>query len=156
MNVLRLEFINNCNLNSMYEDSSNYKDDSGFDVYCPKNITVPAKSISFKIHLGIKCEFYTEDKDGYKKGKPFMLFPRSSMGSKTPLRLSNSIGLIDSNYRGELIAIVDNVSDKDYKIMSGNRLVQIVNFEGSGIDKLVFGDVSETERGECGLGSTGQ
>ena len=48
-------------------------------------------------------------------GKPtaYYLYPRSSMGSKTPLRLSNSVGIIDAGYRGNIIGVVDNISDRE-------------------------------------------
>jgi len=84
-----------------------------------------------------------------------MLVPRSSMGSKTPLRLSNSIGIIDSGYRGELIAVVDNNSNKDYSITKGDRLVQVVPFDGTGVSKLLLDNVNSTVRGDNGFGSTG-
>ena len=55
-----------------------------------------------------------------------MIFPRSSMGGKTPLRLSNSIGLIDPDYTGELLLLLDNISEEAYEINRMDRLVQLV------------------------------
>ena len=93
--------------------------DAGFDIMCPRDLVVPANARSFKIPLGICIE--------NKEGGHMDMRPRSSMGSKTPLRLCNSIGTIDYSYRGELIAVVDNVSypPEDYRISIGQRLVQI-------------------------------
>ncbi len=132
--------------------SKNYHSDSGFDLYCPCDIVVPEMSIGFKINLQIKVML--RDKDG--TNKPFMLCPRSSMGAKTPLRLSNSIGIIDKDYRGDIIGIVDNISNKSFAIQKYDRLFQIVPFHGNGVSNVVLGTVSETTRGELGIGSTGR
>ena len=78
------------------------------------------------------------------------------MGAKTPLRLSNSMGLIDAGYRGNIIALVDNLSETDYKVMPGSRLVQLVSPVADPITFQVVNSLSETSRGTGGLGSTGQ
>lgn len=155
-NVLTLECLNT-DLKSLYKNVKNYKDDVGFDLYCQEYLTIPAHARSFKIHLGVKSSLHYECKHTRTfLYKSFMLTPRSSMGSKTPLRLSNSVGIIDAGYRGELIAIVDNISDTDYHIHSGDRLVQIVPFDGKGVNHLVLNTVNVTARGAHGLGSTGR
>ena len=83
------------------------------------------------------------------------IFPRSSISNKN-LMLANSIGLIDAGYRGEIMAAVDNRGDKDYMIVPGQRLFQIVHptlcpFNVGVVDKL-----SKTDRGDGGFGSTGK
>jgi deoxyuridine 5'-triphosphate nucleotidohydrolase len=88
--------------------------------------------------------------------KPYMVFPRSSMGAKTPLRLGNSIGLIDKDYRGSIMLILDNISDKDYLVETGSRLVQIVAFDGEPFGFDLVDQLNDTERGSCGIGSTGK
>jgi dUTP pyrophosphatase len=125
--------------------------DSGLDIHCPEIICIPPKSISFKIDLGIKGAMYNEH------GNPigYMLLPRSSTGSKTPLRMSNSIGIIDSDYRGSLIACVDNLSDEPFTIVLQQRLFQLVCFNGKPIQAIRVDSLSETKRGEGGFGSTG-
>ena len=75
------------------------------------------------IDLGIQCEMVNNDKNiGY------YLYPRSSI-SKTPLILANSVGIIDSGYRGNIKACFDlnknHESYDNFKIESGNRYVQI-------------------------------
>lgn len=154
INVLTLECVSD-NTTSYYNDLKNYKGDAGFDLYCCKDFVVPANARSQKIFLGVKASLHDELFDNSFMYKSFMLVPRSSMGSKTPLRLSNSIGIIDSGYRGELIAVVDNISNKDYSIKKGDRLVQIVPFDGTGVSTLLLDNVNSTERGVNGFGSTG-
>ena len=80
--------------------------------------------------------------------------PRSSI-SKTPIRLCNSIGLIDAGYRGEIMAAVDNIKQEDYTINSGQRLFQIVAMDGSPLSFELVDELSSTSRGAGGFGSTG-
>lgn len=127
--------------------------DSGMDLYCPNSFVIPAGVRSFKLDLKIKGAMY--DTNGNNMG--YTLVPRSSMGSKTPLRLCNSVGIIDSGYRGNLMAFVDNVGDENYVVNKGDRLFQIVAFNGYPIvaqyDKFL---TTNTPRGEKGFGSTGK
>lgn len=90
---------------------------------------------------------------------PFKLYPRSSMGSKTPLRLANSVGVVDSGYRGHLMACVDCHGKENYHISQYDRLLQIVAFSGRPIFvKLVenHNELGMTIRGDGGFGSTGK
>lgn len=77
------------------------------------------------------------------------------MGAKSPLRLSNSVGIIDSGYRGNIIGIVDNLSDEDYVIEVNTRLFQLCSPVLAPISFEVVNSLSETSRGNGGLGSTG-
>lgn len=91
--------------------------------------------------------------DGYE----LQVRPRSGLSAKTKLRVSNSPGTIDSDYRGEVCIILDNISSQDsYTINKGERIAQGVI---SKVEKITFEEVenlSETERGEGGFGSTGK
>jgi len=80
--------------------------------------------------------------------------PRSSI-SKTPLRLSNSIGLIDAGYRGEIMAAVDNIKSESITVSPGQRLFQLVAMDGSPIHFQLSNELSDTSRGKGGFGSTG-
>ena len=99
------------------------------------------------IKLGISCE--------PKNGKAYYLIPRSSI-SKTPLRMANSIGLIDGGYRGEIMAPCDNIKDFNYSIKEGERLFQLVASDSSPIHYEITDNLSETSRGSGGFGSTGK
>ena len=139
-------------LQTKYEEHNvNYIRDVGVDLFTPDDITVPANAISFKIGLGIKC---TGIKDN--KNISYMIFPRSSMGAKTPLRLCNSIGLVDPDYTGELMAYVDNMSNSEYKINRMDRLVQLVGPSHEQPKVQLVEELENTERGERGIGSSGR
>ena len=130
-----------------YKNHSHYhKGDAGLDLYILENdIILPGETKL--IHLGISCE--PED------GKAYYLFPRSSI-SKTPLRLSNSIGLIDGGYRGEIMASCDNIKDYAYEVKEGDRLFQLVAADSSEIYFDIVDTISDTTRGSGGFGSTGK
>ncbi len=139
-------------LNSFYcFGRKNYMTDSGFDIVIPRDMTIPANSIGFKIKLGIMCEPIFED----NKVRGYFLFPRSSTGSKTPLRMSNNTGIIDFTYRGELMACVDNISNNDFNIEQGHRLFQLCSPDLSPIEFSVKDKLSFTTRNTGGYGSTG-
>lgn len=139
---------------SLYENHSNYHEgDSGLDLFVTEQIVVPKKSISFKINLNISCEAFADSSKKYNIS--YTLVPRSSMGSKTPLRLSNSIGIMDAGYRGNVMAIVDNISEEDFVIEPNTRLFQLCSPILSPITFDIVNSLSETSRGSGGLGSTG-
>ena len=130
----------------MYEEHGQFHDgDAGLDLFVVEEQTVEAGKTTF-INLGISCE--TAEK------RPYFLMPRSSI-SKTPIRLCNSIGLIDAGYRGEIMAAVDNIKHEDYTINSGQRLFQIVAMDGSPLSFELVDELSTTGRGTGGFGSTG-
>jgi len=87
----------------------------------------------------------------------YFLYPRSSTGTKTPLRLANSIGIIDSGYRGNYIAAFDNIRSESFKVERLQRLVQICppNLTYPLRVELVE-ELEQTTRGAGGFGSTGK
>ena len=130
--------------------------DSGVDLYCPDDIVIQPGEMR-KIDLGLKCAAYTDS------GKPcgFYLYPRSSI-VKTPLRLANSVGIIDSGYRGNIIAAVDHVKFCEgkevgaYKVERGRRLFQLCAPNLEEICVRVVKSLDDTKRGSGGYGSTGK
>ncbi len=132
---------------TMYENHGHFHDgDAGLDLFVINEQTINAGE-STLIHLQISCE-NTEN-------KPYLIMPRSSI-AKTPLRLSNSIGLIDGGYRGEIMAAVDNIKTEDYTVEPGQRLFQLVAMDGASIHFELVDELSETTRGSGGFGSTGK
>jgi dUTP pyrophosphatase len=130
-----------------YADHGHFHDgDAGFDLYVLEDISFsPGETKAIK--LGISCE--PED------GRAYYLFPRSSI-SKTPLRMSNSIGLIDGGYRGEIMAMCDNIKDVSYTAKKGQRLFQLVAADSSPIHYKMVTELTKTTRGTGGFGSTGK
>jgi dUTP pyrophosphatase len=138
--------IENESLHEFYKNRQNYMSDSGFDLYTPADTTIPAHGTA-KIDLGITAE--------PKFSGGYYLYPRSSI-SKTPLRLANSVGIIDNGYRGHIIAVVDNISTADWTVKRGERLFQLCH---PSLQPLHVSVVSAplsvaTERGTGGFGST--
>ena len=118
--------------------------DVGLDIPMQSSELGPANTKSYKINLNFKGE----QTHGY------MLVPRSSI-SKTSIRLANPIGIIDKNYRGDVMVVVDNLSDKEVLLQEGCCYFQIVAFSGN-LPKFQISDVNtDTTRGTGGFGSTG-
>ena len=132
---------------TMYKKHGHFHSgDAGLDLYVLHTINIsPGETLPIK--LGIACEPVD--------GRAYFLMPRSSI-SKTPLRLANSIGLIDGGYRGELMAMCDNVKAEPYTVEEGQRLFQIVACDCSPITYELVEELSETTRGIGGFGSTGK
>ena len=143
--------------------------DAGFDLFVPVEEVIQCNSLGYKMNHLVKCSmnrtFYSfagRDAAG-EKPVGYYLYPRSSTGTKTPLRLSNSVGIIDSGYRGNIIAAFDNrdsSNDGDFKVEKGSRVVQICPPELSYpvLVEIVDdeSDLGTTNRGEGGFGSTGK
>jgi dUTP pyrophosphatase len=85
-----------------------------------------------------------------------MVVPRSGMSLKTNLRICNSPGIIDMDYRGEIKIIMQNIGDKFVDIEPMTRIAQLVfcHYGNSSID-FVKEFTDTTDRGEGGFGSTG-
>ena len=132
--------------------------DAGFDIYCPEDIVVKAKQIGQKVDLKISCQALRtkeSDRNDPNQSMSYYMYPRSSIGN-TPLRLANSVGIIDRGYRGNLIGCFDNVSDEEFVIKKGTRLLQICRPDlETGISFELVDELSETSRGKGGYGSTG-
>ena len=143
-----------------YEWQNNPHKDAGVDLYCPEDITIdPGKT--YFIKFCIKCALYKKGGPPASDGsdlqwKPcgFYLMPRSSI-SKTPLRMSNSIGVIDSGYRGQIMGAVDNISREPYQIEKGRRLFQVCEPRLEPMEIILVNNLDTTLRGEGGFGSTG-
>lgn len=124
--------------------------DAGMDLVATKIISNTTFDITYG--TGIAMEI--------PKGYVGLVFPRSSI-RKTDLSLTNSVGVIDSGYRGEIQATFKKVfgendiriSQTDYKV--GDRIAQIIIVPYPKIKFVEVDDLTTTERGEGGFGSTG-
>ena len=84
------------------------------------------------------------------------LFARSGLGVKHGITLSNSVGVVDSDYRGEICVGLCNVSDKPYTIQPNERIAQMVIMPVALADFIQADELNETKRGEGGFGSSGK
>ena len=84
------------------------------------------------------------------------LFARSGLGVKHGICLSNGVGVVDSDYRGEICVGLCNVSDKPYTVTPGERIAQMVIMPVICADFIQAEDLDKTERGEGGFGSSGK
>lgn len=145
---LRIKAVNE-EISELYKNHKHFHEgDAGIDLY-----TVKVEKINEKQYLldfGIQCEMLR-----HNFNISYMLVPRSSI-SKTPFRMSNSIGIIDASYRGNIMAYVDVLDGISVPELN-TRLFQLVIPTLEPIEKVVIVDkLSETERGDGGFGSTGK
>ena len=124
--------------------------DSGIDLFIIEDHNIEPNKLDYKINLGISCEAFN---DNTKEHTSYYLYPRSSI-SNTALRMSNSVGVIDSGYRGNIIAAVDNLSNEQVLITTGTRLFQICDPSLNPIKIELVNSLSDTSRGQGGFGST--
>ena len=148
-------YTDNIQLRNMMRDQIRRPTDSGFDIPmlgCDVNPNSPVHTFA----LGIKVAAV----DVNNVPVPCLLIPRSSI-SGTPYRLSNSIGLIDAGYRGEVKAKVDVSAPGSLVIESGSRLFQICQHNFLPWKQVVFVQIENElpaapdNRGAGGFGSTG-
>lgn len=84
-----------------------------------------------------------------------LVFARSGLATKKGIALSNSVGVIDSDYRGEVGVGVINLSDAEYVIENGERIAQLAVVPVCHMAVEEAHTIGETERGAGGFGSTG-
>ena len=80
---------------------------------------------------------------------------RSGMGTRHGITLSNSVGVIDSDYRGEVMVGLQNSGDTDYTIQPGDRIAQLMVIPVVQAQVRLVDELDETRRGSGGFGSTG-
>ena len=92
------------------------------------------------------------------KGYELQMRPRSAMSLKTKIRVANAPGTIDSNYRGEVGLIIDNIGTYPFYITKGMRVAQMVLNEVplASFMEVKSIDENETNRGSGGFGSSGK
>lgn len=121
--------------------------DAAADIYAMDEVILNPHTYGNKLRTGVKIQL--------PEGWQALILPRSSIGAKTPLRLSNSVGLIDSGYRGEIGVLYDNTSDKPYTINAGDRIAQLLVMPSYRFQPKVVNILADSDRGEGGFGSSG-
>lgn len=120
--------------------------DAGLDLKASETITLPP-GFTYNMGLGVGIELAA--------GQVAYVIPRSSIGTSTPLRMSNSIGVIDAGYTGEIHACYTNTSKGMYTIHEGDRIAQLVVHDIHLPDIEIVDELQGSERGTNGFGSTG-
>ncbi len=100
------------------------------------------------IHTGLAFEI----PDGFVG----LVFARSSLGTKRGLAPANKVGVIDSDYRGEVMVSLHNHTQRVQKIDNGERIAQLVIVPFLKADFVESDELDDTERGAGGFGSTGK
>ena len=118
-----------------------------YDLVLPDDIVLPPQQVT-KVGLGFAMEL--------PKGYHAKLFLRSSTGKNTRLRLGNGTGIIDADYRGEVCALIDNISGLFARAFKGDRLVQMMIDKNIAVSFCATEELEETKRGAGGFGSTGK
>jgi len=142
------------------------KGDSGVDLRFPADVTIPSGATldggAVLVGLGVRarCLVPTVIRCGVGAPRPYLLFPRSSLG-KTPLSLANAVGLVDAGYTGELRVALRNHSACEYTIRRGASLFQLAcpGLTPATVEVVAPGHPLFAEgasvRGAAGYGSTG-
>lgn len=121
---------------------------AGVDLYsCDENEISVYPSQTVKISTGLAMEI----PEGYFGA----IFARSGLATKRNLRPSNCVGVIDSDYRGEVIVAIHNDSNVIQSIKPFERVAQLVILPYMDVDVTEVETLTETARGEGGFGSTG-
>lgn len=85
-----------------------------------------------------------------------LVFARSGLGIKKGITLSNGVGVIDSDYRGEIQVGLVNLSGESYTLHNGERVAQLAVMPVIPFETVLCDALEDSERGEGGLGSTGR
>ena len=147
MNILKIERIDKENvIFPKFRDEG----DAGFDIhtYMPEGglIIIHPKEIA-KFRTGLKLQI--------PEGYYVELHLRSSAGIKKHLRLTNTIGIIDTNYRNEVLFFIENTGTEAQEILNGERLIQGIFRKKEKLELQEVEKVDETNRG-AGFGSSGR
>ena len=122
---------------------------AGADLYaCENDDVVIGAGETRLIHTGIAMEI--------PEGLVGLIYARSGLASKRGLAPANKVGVIDSDYRGEIMVALHNHSAESQTVSHGERIAQIVFAPYMSADFCVVDELGDTTRGAGGFGSTGK
>ncbi|MBO4897303.1 MAG: dUTP diphosphatase [Clostridia bacterium] len=121
---------------------------AGADLYalCDGDIKI-SPGETYVVHTGVSIEI--------PEGLAGFIFARSGLATKRGLAPANKVGVIDSDYRGEIMVTLHNHSGKEQIVSAGERIAQIVFMPYVAAEFVLSEELSDTVRGEGGFGSTG-
>lgn len=115
-----------------------------------RKVTInPGEIVTIPTGIAIECEEATE------YNTAILIFPRSGLASKHGISLANCVGVVDSDYRGEIKVPLINHSSIPFEILSGDRIAQMMFTPVMHAAFEEAEELSDTERGNSGFGSTG-
>ena len=121
---------------------------AGYDLYAAIDTPITIKSgETVKIGTGLAFEL----PEGFFAG----IFARSGLATRQGLRPANCVGVVDCDYRGEVIVAIHNDSNRDTVIAPGDRIAQMILLPYQSMEFIEVSDLSETDRGDGGFGSSG-
>jgi len=143
---MKIKIINKSK-NKLPEYSTEYS--AGMDLRANIDNSIIIKPLERKI---IPTGLYIELPIGFEA----QIRPRSGLAIKHGITVLNSPGTIDADYRGEICAILINLSNQDFEIKNGERICQMVIAKHEKVEFLEVEFLEETKRGEGGFGHTGK
>ena len=121
---------------------------AGADLYNLNEAVEIAPHTTVLIHTGLSVEI--------PEGYAGLIYARSGLATKRGLAPANKVGVIDSDYRGEVMVALHNHSDKSATVDAQERVAQLVITPFLKVDYQISEELSDTVRGEGGFGSTGK
>jgi len=121
---------------------------AGYDLYAATEYDIDiAPHSTVKIGTGIAAEL--------PEGTFGAIFARSGLATKKGLRPANCVGVIDRDFRGEVVVALHNDTDELMSIAAGERIAQLVVLPYTPVNFSIVQELSSTNRGAGGFGSTG-
>lgn len=124
---------------------------AGYDLHAciDKDLTIK-KGDLIRVPCGIAIELPSNEYAAF-------IFARSGLGMKYGISLSNGVGVIDSDYRGEIqVGLCRTSNGEPYTIKNGDRIAQMIIMRVSAVNFKLLESLGESERGSGGFGSTGR
>ena len=121
---------------------------AGADLYALADEDVVIKAgETLLVHTGLSMEI--------PEGYAGLIYARSGLASKKGLAPANKVGVVDSDYRGEVMVALHNHGNVDQTICNGERIAQLVIAPFLKADFVLCDELNDTKRGQGGFGSTG-
>ena len=120
--------------------------DAGMDLTSRETVEIAPQG-TVMVHTGVRVEI--------PEGHVGLCFPRSGLASKRGINLTNCVGVIDAGYRGEIMAPLYNAGHETQVVERGERIFQLVIMPFVTCECVEVDELSDTERGEGGFGSSG-
>jgi len=122
-----------------------HHDDAGFDLYAVED-TLVKKGERVAVMTGIAMEI--------PEGHVGLVWDKSGLALNHGIK--TIAGVVDSSYRGEMLAVVTNLSDKDHLFEKGHKIAQMIIQKKETMEFEEVDELSDTKRGGAGFGSTGK